>query len=176
MTGNEHFYLDWQFLIYSTLVLGWLFWRKNYQFRLKRETKYQERASRSNWWFVPLTWLPPNEVLVQHLCTGLYISFLLLACNTKLLDMKWKDTQQQQKKPISKNSIHYSISREHYGTLLLILSFFFFTLFSKSCTLLLIHITVRPWDTRTFHIYNVLNWVWIFSDAWILIDYYINWY
>ena len=51
--------------------------------------------------------------------------------------MKWKDTQQQQKKPISKNSIHYSISREHYGTLLLILSFFFFTLFLKSCTLLL---------------------------------------
>ena len=59
MTGNEHFYLDWQFLIYSTLVLGWLFWRKNYQFRLKRETKYPERTSRSNWWFVPLL---PNEI------------------------------------------------------------------------------------------------------------------
>ena len=54
MTGNEHFYFDWQFFIYPTLVLRWLFWRKNYQFRLKRPTKLPECTSRSNRWLVPL--------------------------------------------------------------------------------------------------------------------------
>ena len=32
--------------------------------------------------------------------------------------------------------------------------FFFFTLFSKSCSLLLIHIIVRPWDTWTLQIHS----------------------
>ena len=41
----------------STLVLGWLFWRKNYQFHLKRETKLPEYTSRSNCWLVPLHYL-----------------------------------------------------------------------------------------------------------------------
>ena len=66
MTGNEHFYLDWQFLIYSTLVLGWLFWRKNYQFRLKRETKLSEYTSGSNRWFVPLQ---RRQLVWQALCS-----------------------------------------------------------------------------------------------------------
>jgi hypothetical protein len=50
----EHFCFDWQVFIYPILVPGWLFWRKNYQFCLKRETKYPERTSRSNRWLVPL--------------------------------------------------------------------------------------------------------------------------
>ena len=54
MTGYEHFYFDWQFFIYFPLVLGWLFWRKNYHFRLKRQTKLPECTSRSNQWLVPL--------------------------------------------------------------------------------------------------------------------------
>ena len=63
MTGNEHFYFDWQFFIYSTLVLGWLFRRKNYQFRLKRQTKLPECTSRSNQWLVPLIEIPVHHWL-----------------------------------------------------------------------------------------------------------------
>ena len=48
------FVLIGNFFIYSILVLGWLFWRKNYQFRLKKETKLPECTSRSNLWIVGL--------------------------------------------------------------------------------------------------------------------------
>ena len=126
----------WELMVLkNSLFLSQPFWNFFFQKNLfllhpmKSSQSFLGSKDGSKFWW--LTWFPPHEVLGQHLCTGLYISFLLLACNTKLLDMKWKDTQQQQKKPISKNSIHYSISREHYGTLLLILSFFSLHSFQK---------------------------------------------